>query len=372
MVAVAVVHDYLNQCGGAERVALELARTWPGSPVYTSLYRPASTFEAFAEQDIRTTFLNRAPVDRAFRALAPLYPLAFRSLGTLAEQVVVSSSSGWAHGVRTAPESLHVVYCHTPARWLYRPEEHLGRSLGPVLLGPLLGPLRHWDQAAARRADVYLANSEQVRRRIREVYGRESQVVYPPVDVERFVPSPRGDRLLVISRLLPYKRVDLVIRAASRAGVGLDVVGVGPALDELRSFAGPGVVFHGRVDDEALRQLLEACRALCVAATEDFGITPVEANAAGKPVVAFGAGGVLESVEDGITGALFDELTEEAMLQALARADTLSTTPEEIAARARRFSVPSFRERMRAVVAAALGQDEAPTDSASQRSRLRS
>lgn len=357
--SVAVVHDYLNQCGGAERVALELVRTWPGSPLYTSLYRPGSTFSEFAQLDVRVSSLDRLPVDAHFRALAPLYPLAFRSLGELSEQVVISSSSGWAHGVRTAPGSLHVVYCHTPARWLYRREAHLGRSLGPVLLGPLLGPLRRWDQAAARRADVYVANSRQVRDRIATLYGREAQVVYPPVNVDHFTPRARGDRLLVISRLLPYKRVDLVVQAARRSSIGLDVVGVGPQLDELRSMAGPTVTFHGRVDEPTVVGLLEGCRALCVAGTEDFGIAPVEAGAAGKPVVAYAAGGVLETVEDGVNGALFSELTVEALLEAIRRADDLPSSPEEIARLADRYSVAAFRGRMRRLVVQALAERQA-------------
>jgi glycosyltransferase involved in cell wall biosynthesis len=348
--SVAVVHDYLNQCGGAERVALELARTWPGSRVYTSLYRPSSTFSEFAELDVGVSPLNRLPVDEHFRALAPLYPLAFRSLGRLSEDVVISSSSGWAHGVRTGSESLHVVYCHTPARWLYRRQEHLGGGIGPVLLSPLLGPLRRWDQAAARRADVYVANSLHVRNRIRALYGRSAEVIYPPVNVDRFTPTERGDRLLVISRLLPYKRVDLVVRMATRAGIGLDVVGIGPQLDELRGMAGPSVTFHGRVDEPTMAELLQGCRALCLAGTEDFGIVPVEAGAAGKPVVAYAEGGALETVQDGVNGALFSELTEDALLDALARADALTATPEEMAALAGRFSAQRFRARFRDLV----------------------
>jgi glycosyltransferase involved in cell wall biosynthesis len=354
--SVAVVHDYLNQCGGAERVALELARTWPGSRLYTSLYRPSSTFPDFAEQNVTASWLDRLPVDAHFRALAPLYPLAFRSLGTLAEEVVISSSSGWAHGVRTEPESLHVVYCHTPARWLYRRDEHLGRGVGPALLAPLLRPLRRWDQAAARRADVYVANSRQVRERIAALYGRVCEVIYPPVNVEQFRPTERGHRLLVISRLLPYKRVDLVVEAARRAGIGLDVVGVGPALPELRSLAGATVTFHGRVNERTMIELLENCRALCVAGTEDFGIAPVEAGAAGKPVVGYAAGGLLETVEDGVNGALFGELTVEALLEAIRRADELPSSPEEIARLASRFSVVTFRRRMRALVVRALAE----------------
>lgn len=348
--SVAIVHDYLNQCGGAERVALELARTWPGSPIYTSLYRPASTFPGFAQEKVRVSPLDKLRVDRGFRALAPFYAPAFNSFGVLPQEVVISSSSGWAHAVRTAPESVHIVYCHTPARWLYRPDQHLGRTLGPLLLSPLLGALRRWDRAAARRADVYVANSELVRRRIRRVYGRDARVIYPPVDVEKFRPRPRGERLLVVSRLLPYKRVDLVVRAATRAGIGLDVVGEGPCLHNLREVAGPTVTFHGRVDESAIVELIESCRALCVAGIEDFGIAPVEAGAAGKPVVAFAAGGVLETVKEGVNGALFSEASEESLLQAVQRTDAIDTSAHELAAMANRFSAAVFRQRFKKLV----------------------
>lgn len=347
--SVAVVHDYLNQRGGAERVVLELTRTWPCAPVYTSLYRPTSTFPEFAELDVRVSPLNRIPVDRHFRALAPLYPQAFRSLGQLSQDVVISSSSGWAHGVRTAPSSLHIVYCHTPARWLYRRQEHLGRSLGPVLLSPLLGPLRRWDRGAAHRADLYVATSEWVRARIATVYGREAEIVHPPIDVDRFSPRPKGERLLVVSRLLPWKRVDLVVRAATRAGLPLDVLGDGPMLNELRAMAGRTVEFHPP-DDRKTIELLESCRALCVAGTEDFGMTALEANAAGKPVVSHASGGALETIRDGVTGALFSELTEDAVIDAIERADKISAAPEELAVHARRFSAEVFRERMRQLV----------------------
>ena len=362
--SVAVVHDYLNQCGGAERVALELARMWPAAPIYTSLYRPTSTFPGFAERDVRVSALDRVPVDAGFRALAPLYPLAFRAFGSLSQEVVISSSSGWAHGVRTAPESVHIVYCHTPARWLYRADEHLGRSPGRLLLAPLTRALRTWDRAAAARADIYVANCENVRRRIRAVYARDAEVIHPPVDVERFRPRPRGDRLLVVSRLLPYKRVDLLVRSANRSGLGLDVVGVGPSLRDLRGIAGPTVTFHGRVDDPTMKELLESCRALCMAATEDFGIVPLEANAAGKPVVAYGSGGVLETQQDGVTAALFDELDEEAVLAAIERADALDASPSDLAAAASRFSVAEFRRRFRALVFEALAERHARGEAA--------
>lgn len=353
---VAIVHDYLNQRGGAERVVLELARIWPQAPIYTSLYRPGSTFPEFGEREIHRSLLDRLPVDGRFRALAPLYPAAFRSLGTLDQDIVISSSSGWAHGVRTAPGSLHVVYCHAPARWLYSGRGYLPSGGARVALAPMNAALRGWDRRAARRADLYLANSENIRERIRAVYGIEAEVVHPPVETERFRPRARGERLLVISRLLAYKRVDLVVDAASRMGLPLDVVGSGPQLNSLRASAGPSVEFHDQADDGQIVEMMESCRALVVPGAEDFGIVAVEAQAAGKPVVAFGAGGALETVEEEVTGVFFREQTVEATVAVLNRADAIQTSPEEIAAHAQRFSRETFRERLHDVIARTRGE----------------
>ncbi|HEY2637330.1 MAG TPA: glycosyltransferase [Solirubrobacteraceae bacterium] len=347
---VGIVHDYLNQRGGAERVVLELADMWPAAPIYTSFYRAGSTFPEYGDRDIRRSFIDRLPVDRGFRSLAPLYPAAFRSLGTLEHDLVISSSSGWAHGVRTAPGATHVVYCYAPARWLYGQTPFLRPPSRRTALGALLAGLRRWDQAAARRPDAYIAIAENVRRRIRAAYGIDAPVVYPPVDTARFEPRERGQRLLVVSRLLQYKRIDLAVRAATRAGIGLDVVGVGPTLDELRGVAGPTVTFHGRLDDRAVTELIEGCRAVIVPAAEDFGMVPIEANAAGKPVVAFAGGGALETLEDGVTAALFHESTVESVLEALHRVDRLPTPPAELHRRAERFGREAFRESFRAAV----------------------
>ena len=210
--------------------------------------------------------------------------------------------------------------------------------------------MRRWDRAAAHRADLYIAISNEVRDRIRLRYGVDAPVVYPPVDIDRFRPCERGDRLLVVSRLLPYKRVDLVVAAATRAGIGLDVVGVGPALDDLRSVAGPTVQFHGRLPDPDVTALMENCRAFCLPGTEDFGITPVEANAAGKPVVAFARGGALETVTEGRTGSFFHEHDPGALIGAVERCDRIDTSPADIASSARRFSRETFRERLSAVL----------------------
>jgi glycosyltransferase involved in cell wall biosynthesis len=360
MSGVAVVHDYLNQRGGAERVALELARMWPVAPIYTSLYRPGSTFPEFAERDVRTSWIDKLPVDRGFRSLFPLYPNAFNDLGPIDADLVVTSSSGWAHGIKVRPDATHVVYCHTPARWLYG-HDHLGAtSRQQAIARPLLGAMRRWDSNAARRASLYVANSRNVQGRIRTTYGIDADVVYPPVDLERFTPRERGTRLLVVSRLLDYKRVDAVIRAANQANLPLDIVGSGPSFDELRVLAGPTVVFHRRLEDSAVTALMENCRALVLPGEEDFGITPVEAQAAGKPVVALAAGGALETVEEGVTGAFFHDHSEASILAALAAADALETSPHEIARRAARFSREAFVARMRNVIEHRLAHDHAP------------
>jgi glycosyltransferase involved in cell wall biosynthesis len=339
--SVAIVHDYLNQPGGAERVVLAMAGIWPDAPIYTSLYRAESTFPGFDAADVRTSPLDRLPVDRGFRNLFPLYPAAFRSFGKLDQDVVISSSSGWAHSVRTARESFHAVYCYTPARWLYG-GEHLNAARRRRALQPFIGAVRVWDRCAARRADLYIAISSEVRRRIHRQYGVDAPVVYPPVDVDRFHPRARGERLLVVSRLLPYKRVDSIVDTATRAGIGLDVVGTGPTLDELRSRAGPTVEFHGRLPDYVVTALMESCRAFCLPGKEDFGITAVEANAAGKPVVAFGAGGVLETIEEGVTGSFFASHNPDDVLDAIRRCDGIDTHPHAMAAAAQRFSEGAF------------------------------
>jgi glycosyltransferase involved in cell wall biosynthesis len=347
---VALAHDYLNQRGGAERVALELARMWPDAPLYTSLYRPESTFPEFREVDVRTSFLDRLPVDAGFRNLLPLYPSAFAALGPVDADVLITSSSGWAHGLRVRSPGRHVVYCHNPARWLYG-EEYLGASSAKQkAIAPLRAWLRRWDRAAARRADIYLANSDSTRARIRTVYGIDATVVHPPVDVSRFEPSPRGERLLVVSRLLPYKRVDVVVDAATKAGLPLDVVGVGPALDELKRRAGPTITFHGGADDQTVRELIQTCRAFCLPGIEDFGMATVEAQAAGKPVIAFASGGALETLEDGVTGVFFHRHDTEDFLAAVRECDAMPTDPQVVAQSTHRFSREAFCEGIAAVL----------------------
>ena len=356
---VAIVHDYLNQRGGAEKVVLELSNMWPQAPIYTSLYRPDSTFEEFRGRDIRTSFLDRIPVDQGFRNLFPLYPAAFWSFGEIDADVVIASSSGWAHMARVVESAVHGVYCYTPARWLYR-DEHLGRDRRAALLSYVASSFRRLDRRAARRADLYIATCENVRRLIADTYQRDATVVRPPVDVERFTPQPRGERLLVISRLLPYKHVDLVVSAAKQLGLGLDVVGDGPLLDELRRDAGPHARFHGAASEATVASLLEACSMVCVAGEEDFGLVAIEAQTAGKPVVAYGRGGARETIVDGVTGVLFAEQKVSAVAAAITACERIETSPKQIAQCASRFGRGAFREGItNAIRTAALGRTDA-------------
>jgi glycosyltransferase involved in cell wall biosynthesis len=284
------------------------------------------------------------PTFTARRSTYLLYPAAFRSFGVLDQDLVISSSSGWAHSVRTAPRTFHAVYCHSPARWLYE-AEHLGDTRSRSLR-PLLGMMRSWDRVAARKAQLYIANSAEVSRRIRRHYGIDAPVVHPPVETGRFTAKPRGDRLLVVSRLLPYKRIDAIVDTATLVGIGLDVVGEGPSLEDLRARAGATVTFHGRLPDDEIVSLMEGCRALCLPGKEDFGITPVEANAAGKPVVAFAAGGALETLKEGFTGAFFSRHDPDDVLDAIRRADAIEASPARISAAARRFSEHAFERNL--------------------------
>jgi glycosyltransferase involved in cell wall biosynthesis len=349
--SVAIVHDHLAQFGGAERVVLEMVQhVWPNAPLYTALYRPELTYPALKHHDIRTSFLDRLGVDEGFRALLPLFPAAFRLFGTLRHDIVVSSSSGWAHAVRTGSATTHVVYCYAPARWLYSGHRYTPSAVERRLLSPLMAALRRWDRRAAQRPDAYIAISNHVRERVKDAYGIDATVVYPPVDTERFSPQPRGRRLLVLSRLLSYKRIDLVVTAAKRMGIGLDIVGAGPELERLMRIAGPTVEFHGALPDPAVSELLENCWALCLPGAEDFALTPLEANAAGKPVVAFAGGGALETQVDGRTAVFFNEGTVESLIDALRAVDRIETAPEDIAREARRFGRDAFRANLRRAV----------------------
>jgi glycosyltransferase involved in cell wall biosynthesis len=355
-VKVALVHDYLTQRGGAERVVLSLTKAFPGAPLYTSLYDADATFAEFGEVDVRPLALDSLPVLRRNHRLAlPLLATAFSRLRISAD-AVVCSSSGWAHGTRV--DGRKIVYCHTPARWLYQGERYLRRRASPggLALSLLRPVLARWDATAAASADRYLANSTVVRERIRQLYGREAEVVPPPHAIDPAGPGQPIDGLepgflLCVSRLLPYKNVGAVVEAlARRPELTLALAGSGPDEALLRSSAPGNVRVLGRVSDEELRWLYHGCRGLVSAAYEDFGLTPLEAAAFGKPSAVLRFGGFVDTVREAETGVFFEEPVAEAIAAAIDTLRERTWDDDGIRAHAAGFSESTFLERMQAIV----------------------
>ena len=351
---VALVHDYLNQAGGAEKVVEVLCEMFPEAPVYTSVYDPEAMPDHWRSVDIRTTFMQRlTPNVRVAKQLLPLYPYAFKSIDLSEYDLVLSSCSTFSKGVVTSPHTLHVCYCHNTTRFLWMYHEYVRHeSLGAaqrVLLPPMLTRLRAWDYAAAQRVHHFVANSRATAARIAKYYHREATVIEPPVRTGEFAGGDGGvdPYFLVIARLQSYKRIDLAVQAATRLGLPLYIAGRGPDEARLRELAGPTVEFLGRVSDAERIRLLQRCSALIVPGREDFWLATVEALAAGRPVLAYARGGSLEIVLKGRTGAFFHEPTVDALVAALRAFDPGAYHSAACRAQARQFDVSAFRHRLR-------------------------
>jgi glycosyltransferase involved in cell wall biosynthesis len=364
---VAIVHDYLTQRGGAERVVLSLTRAFPEAAVYTSLYDPAGTFPELRQIDVRTLAINHiAPLRTHHRAALPLLAPSFSHLRVAAD-VVICSSSGWAHGAQV--DGRKIVYCHTPARWLYQSDRYLrnrGRAVHAAA-GLLQSSLKKWDKRAAASAEMYLANSSAVAERINSIYGIEAEVVPPPPAITPDGPMHGIDGLepgfiFCVSRLLPYKNVDAVVEAfAGLPEERLVVAGSGPQEAALHAAAGANVAFTGQVSDAQLRWLYSNCRALVAAAHEDFGLTPLEAASFGKPTAALRWGGFLDTIDEGVTGLHFDEPVAADVEAAIRKLRASKWQDETIQRAAARFSEERFIERV--VEAAAWPSRRAATSS---------
>ena len=357
---VALVHDFLLDLRGAERVLAQICATWPDADLFTAVYDEEGTEGRFAARRPTTSFLQRAhPTARSFRVLLPLYPRAVESLDLRGYDTVISSSSAWAHGVQVDPGAVHVCYCHNPFRYAWSERDATLRARSPLTRAPLrvlLDGWRRWDRTAARRVDRYVANSHLTAARIRRYLGRESTVLHPPVETGRFRPNggPVGDHYVILGELMAHKRVDVAIRAFNALRRPLVVVGDGPESRRLRRMAGPTVRFTGRVSDARVEQLVGSARALVVCATEEFGIGAVEALAAGRPVIALAEGGVLESVTDGVTGSLYERNDPAALAAAVAALDPSTIDPRACREAAERFDAERFRVQLRAIVEGAV------------------
>ncbi len=330
---------------------------YPDAPVFTTIYWPQALPEAYRAWDIRTSFLDRWPlVKQHHQAFLPFYPRAVEGLDFRGYDVVLSITSAFAHGIITPPETLHFCYCLTPARFLwdyqtYVEREQLGRA-ARWALPPLIAALRSWDRRVTTRVDHFLAISKAVQARIAEHYGRDSTIIYPPVSVPDVpVSRERGDYYLSLGRLIPYKRVDLVVRAFNQLSLPLHIVGEGRDRAALEAIAQPNIRFLGRLSDAEVREQYAGCRAFIFPGEEDFGITPVEAQAAGRPVIAYAGGGALDTVIDGETGVLFREKTPEALAEAVTRCEAMRFDPEAIRRNALRFDAAHFRRQMAEYVA---------------------
>jgi glycosyltransferase involved in cell wall biosynthesis len=352
----ALVHDWLNQIGGAEDVLESLVARYPAAPVHTSLYWRDKMPAHWQQWDIRTSFIDRLPlVHKRQQLYFPLYPLAFEQFDFSDYDLVISNKSGFCHGIITGPETLHICYCLTPTRYVWRyqqyaEQEGIGR-LPRLIMPPFLKGLRQWDRLAADRVDHFIAISQTIRQRIAKHYRRDSTIIYPPVDTGRFTPATRvEDYYLIVGRLVPYRRIDILIEAFNKMGRPLLIAGSGRDRERLESLAGPTVQFLGRVPDEELPDLMARCRAFMWPGEEDFGISPIQAMAAGRPVIAYASGGALETVIPGKTGFLFAEQSAPSIVEAVEQFDPDSLDTAQIAAFAARFDTAVFESKLQQFV----------------------
>jgi glycosyltransferase involved in cell wall biosynthesis len=360
---VALVHDFLVSLRGADRVFLEMCELWPEADVFTPIYDEEGTDGRFAHRRVHTSFLQKLrPNRRTFRALLPFYPAAVESFDLTGYDLVCSSSSAWAHAVLCDERAVHVSYCHNPFRYAWN-ERHraLNERSDPLTRAALRGFFRRWrewDWIAAQRVDRYVTNSRTTQARIRAYFGRDSRIVHPPVELARFAPTEPSDYYLVLSELISHKRIDVAIEAFARLGRPLLIVGDGPDSRRLRRMAPPNVRFLGRVSDAHAAQLFAGCSAYVLTGVEEFGIAAVEAQAAGRPVIARRGGGVLDTVVEGVTGCLWEGGADE-LAEAVRSFDTIAVDPGECVENARRFDPSVFRRALRREVELAVRESRA-------------
>lgn len=351
---VALVHDHLNQLGGAERVLKTFCEMYPDSPVHTLIYDAKNTGHIFDDYKIIESFISRMPFARKkFRWYLPFMVPATEGYNLSGYDVVLSDSSGLAKGVITEPKSLHICYCHTPTRYLWSDHNQIiDKAERRWLIGRVSqlyrSYLRIWDRQAADRVDKFIANSKFVAQRIKKYYHRDSDVIHPPVDISRFkIADEIKDYYLIISRLRPYKKVDLAIQAFNKLGLPLYIIGTGEEENRLKEMAGPHIKFLGNVSDKKAVEYLSHCKAFIHPQEEDFGITPVEAMASGRPVIAYGVGGALETVKPGISGIHFDEQSWEALADTVIHFKLNEFNPIEIRKHAEQFDVVHFKQKIK-------------------------
>jgi len=362
---VAIVHDYLNQMGGAERVVGVLHSMFPNAPIFTTIVDEKKLLPELKDALIHTTFMQRIPgILKHFKLYFWLYPFAVRTLDLREYNIILSSSSAFAKGIRKSKGSVHISYCHTPMRFAWDFDSYMEGMNVPKPIKKvakwLTALLRIWDQRTSWRVDRMIANSSVVQERILQYYGLQVPVIFPPVDIKRFSisPEPPLDYFLVVSRLVSYKRIDLAIEACSRLNQKLIIIGDGPDRGRLESIAGKTVTFLGRRSDREVVQYMQGCKALIFPGLEDFGITPLEANACGRPVIAYSEGGALDTIITGVNGLFFKEQRVEEVMNALKRFELCEWDPEIIRNHAENFNESIFMERMFSTIQEVFGTNK--------------
>lgn len=344
---VVLCHDWLTGMRGGERVLEILCRGFPNAPIYTLIHNPATVSDTITSHEIRTSWLQSFPgIMKHYRCFLPLFPNAIEQMNIPKADLLISTSHCIAKGLKPRPGTKHMCYCFTPMRyaWTFY-EEYFGYNpLKAILIKPMLAALRAWDRKSSKRVDRFVAISRHVQKRIKDFYGRESDIVYPPVDMTQWTPAEdeQGNFDLIVSALVPYKRIDLAIAAYTQLGHPLKIVGTGSELGRLRSVAGPNIEFLGWLSDEKLLELYRTCRMLVFPGEEDFGIVPLEAQACGRPVVAYGKGGALETVKEGVSGVFFNEQAEESLLDAVRECASIHWDTAAIRANAEKFGTQNF------------------------------
>lgn len=348
---LAIVHDWLTNMGGAEQVVLNFKEIYKDAPIYTTFYNKDNMDKEFQKFDIRTSFLQKDKPVLDHKKYFPLMPFAFRKFDMKDYDVILSSSSSCAKGVRKDKNAIHVCYCHTPMRYAYEFKDEYTKDMNFIkksLVEVLLFFMRIWDKSNSKKVDYFIANSSIVKERIKKHYGRDSIVINPPVRCDMFnISDVDGDYYLVMSRLVSYKKFDLAVQACSELNKKLIVIGEGPEREKLEKLANSNVTFMGRLPDSEVKKYMAECKALLFPGLEDFGIVPVEAQSCGRPVICYGVGGVLDSVIDGETGVYFKEQTVESLKEAILKFETMTFDKKKIREHALKFDEKEFRKNIK-------------------------
>lgn len=344
---VALIHDWLTNFTGSEQVLLALHQIYPQAPIYTSVYNKEKVTQ-FNNVKVISSFLQKFPqAKRRHQIFIPFMPSAFEQFDLSKYDIIISSSHSCSKGVLTLPETLHICYCHTPTRYLW--EIGIDRRVtGGIIKGFIGNYLRVWDRQAADRVDYFIANSETVRRRIKKYYSRTSKVIHPPVNVGFYEPQEKiGDYFLIVSRLIPYKKIDIAVQAFNDLNLPLIIIGEGSELKRLKKIAKSNIKFLGRLKDDELKKYYSQCKVFIFPGEEDFGITPVEAMASGRPVIAYKKGGACESIIEGITGAFFSEPTPQCLIDTVRKFKPEKYNPKIIRQHALSFDIPVFKKKIK-------------------------